>query len=274
METQAVLLNMSDSAPVILSITNDITARKEAEIDRETLIQELESKNTELESFTYTVSHDLKSPLVTIKGFLGLLKRDLRAENFSAIEEDCCEIGNAADKMTNLLDGLLELSRVGRVANPSENVNFGEIVAQALRTSAGGISQKGVHVTVAPEFPNVFGDRLRLVEVMQNLIDNAVQYCSPTDPCIEIGIRNDSKGLVCYVRNNGTGIEPKYHDNVFKLFEQLDASNSGSGIGLAIVKRIIDVHGGEIWVESSGKQNGCSFIFSLPWLSQHGTIEK
>ncbi|WP_339907990.1 PAS domain S-box protein [Symmachiella dynata] len=273
METQAVLLNMSDRDPVILSITSDITARKEAELERETLIQELESKNTELESFTYTVSHDLKSPLVTIKGFLGLLKRDLAAENLSAVEEDCCEISNAADKMTNLLDGLLELSRVGRVANPSEHVNFGEIVAQALRTSAGGISQKGVQVTVAPEFPNVYGDRLRLLEVMQNLIDNAVQYCSPTDPCIEIGMRDDAKELVCYVRNNGTGIDPKYHDNVFKLFEKLNASNAGSGIGLAIVKRIIDVHGGEIWVESTGTQNGCSFIFSLPWLSQHGIIK-
>ncbi|TWU11699.1 Phytochrome-like protein cph1 [Symmachiella macrocystis] len=264
MESKAVLLETNAPNPLILSITNDITARKEAEIDREALIQELESKNTELERFTYTVSHDLKSPLVTIKGFLGLLQKDLTAGNISAVEDDCSEISDAADKMAQLLDGLLELSRVGRIANPSENVDFGEIVAQALRTSAGGIAQKGVHMTVAPEFPTVFGDRLRLLEVIQNLIDNAIQYCSPSDPCIEIGVRNDAKGTVCFVRNNGTGIDPKFHDRVFKIFEQLDANDAGSGIGLAIVKRIIDVHGGDIWVESKGEQSGCSFVFSLP----------
>lgn len=264
METQAVLLPMHNGEQVILAITNDITGRKESENTREALIQELESKNAELERFTYTVSHDLKSPLVTINGFLGMLQKDVAAGDFQAVEDDCREIGAATDKMAQLLNGLLELSQVGRVANPSENVDIGIIIAEALRTSAGRIAEKGVQVTLAPRFPTVVGDRLRLLEVMQNLVDNAVHFCSPTDPCVEIGVRNDAGREVCFVRNNGTGIEPEFHDRVFKLFEQLDASDAGSGVGLAIVKRIIDVHGGDIWVESKGEQSGCSFIFLLP----------
>ncbi len=264
METRGVPLQLPDHRLVVLAVTHDITDRKKAEDVREALIQELESKNAELERFTYTVSHDLKSPLVTIKGFLGMLQRDLAAGDSLAVKDDVNEIGEAADKMAQLLDGLLELSRVGRIANPSEAVDMSDIVSQVLRTSSGGIRQKGVNVTVAPKLPTIVGDRLRLLEVMQNLIDNAVRYCSPIDPQVEIGVRTVDGETCFYVRNNGMGIEPEYHERVFKRFEQLDADGAGSGIGLTIVKRIIEVHGGRIWVESAGAQSGCTFAFSLP----------
>ena len=117
-----------------------------------------------------------------------------------------------------------------------------------------------------PELPVVLGDRVRLTEVFQNLIANAVKYMGDqTNPRIEIGSRSDEAEVVCFVRDNGMGIDPRYHEKVFGLFERLDASNEGTGIGLALVKRIIEVHGGRVWVESEGRGQGSTFLFTLPW---------
>jgi two-component system, LuxR family, sensor kinase FixL len=247
-------------------ILRDITERKLAELERENLITQLTAKNAELERFTYTVSHDLKSPLVTIMGFLGFLEQDARSGDLGRLKGDAERISNAVGKMQYLLKDLLELSRIGRFVNPPEQVPFQELARTALEVVQGQVQERGVIVQVQANLPIVHGDRQRLMEVLQNLLDNAVKYMgNQKAPTIEIGVKeSDAAGdPVFFVRDNGMGIAPEYHERIFGLFNKLDARSDGTGIGLALVKRIIEFHGGQIWVESElGK--GATFFFTLP----------
>ena len=226
---------------------------------------ELEAKNAELERYAYTVSHDLKSPLITIEGFLGLLERDAIKGDTKRVKKHVSRIHNAAKIMNQLLDELLELSKVGRIIGTKEEVTLNDLANEAVNLIRGHIKELGVQVEIAPDLPVVYVDRLRFVEVMQNLIDNAVKHMGKqTEPLIEIGTRQDNGEDVYYVRDNGIGIESRYHENVFGLFNKLEQKGEGTGIGLAIVKRIIEIHGGRIWVESEGKGKGSIFCFTIP----------
>ncbi|MCC6567895.1 MAG: GAF domain-containing protein [Anaerolineales bacterium] len=232
---------------------------------RRKLIGELESKNAELERFTYTVSHDLKSPLFTIRGFLGYLRQDALSGNTERLEADIQRIVDATDKMQQLLNDLLELSRVGRLMNEPALVNMQQLVSDALNLSHGQIHQRGVEVRVQDNLPNVQGDRQRIFEVVQNLVANAAKFMGeqPT-PIIEIGASGWQHEMpILFVRDNGVGIEPEHHDRIFGLFNKLDPKSDGTGIGLALVKRIVEFHGGNIWVESQ-PGNGATFYFTLP----------
>ncbi len=243
--------------------------RRRAEAELAANNAELEVRNAEMERFVYTVSHDLTTPLVTIKGFLGFLKRDVaRAATDPAAGEraiaDVARIGGAADTMHHLLEDLLELSRIGRLINPPESVALSELAEEAVAL-VGRIDQRGVTVDVDPAMPGAHGDRLRLLEVYQNLIDNAVKFLGEQpSPRIEIGAREDSGEVLCWVRDNGLGIDPRYLEKVFGLFERLDQRIPGTGVGLALVKRIVEVHSGKCWVESEGVGRGCTFFFTLP----------
>ncbi len=241
----------------------DITEHKQAEEVRERLVTELESKNTEMERFIYTVSHDLQSPLVTINGFVGFLQSDLAKGNSERVKVDLKMISSAISKMENLLTDTLELSRIGRVANPPDVVLFTEIVQEALGLINEKIMVRGVQVTIQPDLPFVNVDRMRIVEVLTNLIENSIKYMgSQPHPNIEVGCRQDGEETVFFVKDNGIGIDPSQHDKVFELFYKLDKKSEGSGAGLAIIKRIIEVHGGRIWIESKlGK--GCTVCFTL-----------
>lgn len=233
---------------------------------RQTLIDELETKNAELERFTYTVSHDLKSPLVTITGFLGFLEKDALAGNAARIKSSINRITKAAEKMQSLLNDLLELSRIGRLMNPPEDVPFEEIVYEAVDHVRGRLDKINAIVEIQRDLPKVRGDRARLVEVVQNLVDNAAKYADVNkNTRIEIGTDGATENdcSIFFVRDNGIGIDPKFHERVFGLFNKLDVQSEGTGVGLSLVKRIIEVHNGRIWVESEvGKST--TFYFSLP----------
>lgn len=234
--------------------------------ERQSFIGELESKNAELERFTYTVSHDLKSPLVTIMGFLGYLEKDALAGHIERVQSGVARISNAVTKMENLLNDLLELSRVGRLMNPPENVSFDDIVRDALERVRGRIEENGIQVSVAKDLPVIHGDRARLTEIIQNLVDNAAKFSSGTDnPQIEVGTKGLDENLhpILFVCDNGIGIAPEFHERIFGLFNKLNPQIEGTGIGLALVKRIIEVHGGRIWVEST-PGHGATFYFTLP----------
>ena len=238
-------------------------AQTELEKRVEERTQELEMRNAELERFTYTVSHDLKSPLITIQGFLGFLERDALAGDMEGTKMDIARISDATNQMRVLLDELLELSRIGRLINPPIPIPLSEIVEEALLLVAGQVEERKVQVIVAPNLPTVFGDHRRLVEVIQNLLDNAVKFMGPqSEPYIEVGAKKFDDEVLCFVRDNGIGISPQYHDKVFGLFDRLDQSIEGTGIGLALVKRIIELHEGRIWIESEGQ--GSTFFFTLP----------
>ncbi|MGD9101842.1 MAG: ATP-binding protein, partial [Anaerolineae bacterium] len=253
-----------------LGTVEDITERVQAEEERAALIARLEAQNAELERFTYTISHDLKSPLITIQGFLGLLLQDVASGNVEQMRRDATFISDAVQKMEQLLNELLALSRIGRVVNPPRETPVGELVREALDMVAGQLQGQGVRVEIAPELlkahggPTVYGDRARLREVWQNLVDNAVKYMGDQpEPRVEIGMRCDGDEKVFYVRDNGIGIDPRHHDKVFGLFNKLDPQTEGTGVGLAIVKRIVEVHGGCVWVESEGAGQGSTFCFTL-----------
>ncbi|WP_373500333.1 ATP-binding protein [Desulfococcus sp.] len=232
--------------------------------EREALIEALEVKNAELERFTYTVSHDLKSPLITIQGFLGFLEKDALGGDMARVKEDCSRIRGAAHRMQELLNDLLELSRIGRLINPPERIPFEEIAREAKEMVSGRMAEKNIRVEIAGNLPIVCADRQRLREALENLLDNAGKYMGTQPaPRIEIGCRQTDDGPVFFVRDNGMGIDPPYHSKVFGLFEKLDPSAEGAGVGLAIVKRIVEVHGGRVWVESKGAGHGSSFCFTL-----------
>lgn len=250
----------------IYGAVQDITGQKQAELERESLIKELEAKNAQLEQFAYTISHDLKAPIITIRGFLGFLMDDAVSGNLTRLQSDVRRIGEAADKMYNLLNDLLELSRVGRSTNTPELIPFDGLVDDVCELLRGRLCEQGVKVVKRDTLPVVYGDRQGLSQMLQNLMDNAAKFMGDQpDPVIEIGAKatDENSFATLYVRDNGMGIDPKYHQRIFVLFNRLDPGVEGTGVGLALVKRIVELHEGRIWVESEvGK--GAAFHFTLP----------
>ena len=237
--------------------------------ERTNLIMELETKNAELERFSYTVSHDLKSPLVTIRGFLGYLREDAQKGDLLRVDNDLGRIVNATETMQNLLNDLLELSRVGRIIHPLEDVGFGEIAKETLSLILNPSVSGKIKVEIQEGLPVVHCDRTRIVEVVQNLVSNAMKFMGDQpEPLIQIGLAgrdNETNYPIFFVKDNGIGIESKHYERVFGLFNRLNPNVEGTGIGLAIVKRVIEVHGGRIWLESEGRNRGSTFYFTLPF---------
>lgn len=241
----------------------EIKIREETERKHEEVIHQLERKNQELDRFAIRVSHDLKTPLITLAGFLGYMEKDIKEENYEKASKDFSQINEAAKTMGKFVDELLDLSRVGRITNPPTDVPFDEIVQDALKAVDGPLKAKQVQVEIDAEFPTVHVDRSRVVQVMQNLISNAIKFMGDqSSPIIKIGVENIENENVFFVQDNGIGIEPEHHESIFELFSKLDSGTEGTGIGLGLVKRIIEVHNGKIWVEAE-LEKGATFKFTL-----------
>lgn len=262
-EIGVVLLSVTaikiDNEDCLLYTIFEITSLEKA-------LNDLRDKNNELERFTYTVSHDLKAPLITIGGFMGLLEKDIQSGNVEKINNSARRIMDAVTKMDRLLNELLELSRIGRIINEPGRVPFGDIAKEAVGLVQGRLSANKIKVQIEANLPEVKVDRARLVEVIQNLVDNSAKFMgTQPEPEIRIGMRRSMQGeRIFFVADNGIGIEPVFHERVFGLFNKLSANTEGTGIGLALARRIIEYHGGRIWVESEGKDKGTSFCFTLP----------
>jgi light-regulated signal transduction histidine kinase (bacteriophytochrome) len=195
---------------------------------------------------------------------------DLEKGETERVGKNLKYIENGIIKMAQLLNDTLELSRIGRVANPSEVVPFGELVSEALEQTSEQTKSGGVEISVSEDFPSVYVDRMKIVEVLVNLIENSINYMGDeAHPKIDIGYRTDDGDgeTVFFVRDNGVGIDQDMHEKVFELFCKLDRSTKGTGAGLAIVKRIIEVHRGRIWIESE-KGDGCTVCATLPIASE------
>lgn len=242
----------------------EIEMREKAEQEREAVIQKLKLKNQELDRFAVRVSHDLKTPLITVAGFLGFLEKDIKDGNHERVGRNVAQISDAAKKMGKFVDELLDLSRVGRIVNPPVNVAFDAIVQEALTAAEGVLKAQQVRVKIEAIFPFVHVDRARVVQVMQNLITNAVKFMGDQpQPVIRIGFEEINGEHIFSVRDNGIGIAKEHQERIFELFSKLDPNTDGIGIGLGMVKRIIDTHGGRIWVESEGAGKGTTFKFTL-----------
>jgi PAS domain S-box-containing protein len=225
--------------------------------------RELKQRNEELSRFIYTVSHDLKSPLVTIKMFTLYLREDIENQNKEAQDKDLGYIDNAADKMGKLLEELLELSRIGRREEPEAEIILEPLIQSVIDILAGRIRERNANVQITAPPIAIEGHRQRLFQLYQNLIDNALKFMGEqTSPLIEIGANIENGELVFFVRDNGSGIDREFQNKVFGLFEKLDPGSEGTGIGLALVKRIVEIHEGHIWLTSE-RGEGTTFWFTL-----------
>ncbi len=232
---------------------------------KQEFIDQLEQKNMELERFTYTVSHELKSPLVTVNGFLGLLQKDMAADNQEKIGQDMEKISAAIDTMSRQLDDLLELSRIGRSVNPPTRFSVTALCRDVVQLMQGLIDERAAVVDIEESMPQIYADEARIREVIKNLVENGIKFsAAERSPRVEITAELRENEVLCRIRDNGPGIEPRYHEKVFGLFDRLDTAVPGTGVGLALVKRIIEIHNGSIWIESQGDGQGCCFCFTLP----------
>lgn len=261
--------------PMLLATVRNIDERKQSEDLLAQQSQDIKQRNMEMERFNYTVSHDLKTPLVTIETFLGFLQADLKNQDAPAIDKDIGYIRSATGRMAELLDSLLRIAKVGHISDTPEKMTFNELLADVMTLVAGNVSTDDIHIDLSDNDLLLFGDRVRLIEIWQNLIDNAIKYRGEqSQTIIEVGLEQQNGETVFFVRDNGMGIDPNYREKIFGMFDQLDKNSSGSGLGLALVKRVVEIYGGHIWVESQGPGTGSCFYFTLPDALSEGESDK
>jgi signal transduction histidine kinase len=255
------LYNPESQTEMILLAIEDATERIEAD-------RELSLRNEEMEQFTHTVSHDLKSPLVTINGFIGMLEAHLAAGRQEKVPHAIERIRRAADRMSRLIDNLLELSRIGRVRGELVPVDVTELVRQVADTLKPRLARLGCTVEIEAGMPQVRADKDRLADVFENLLTNALKYgCASPGSKVSVGAERADRELRYFVRDEGPGIAQEYQERIFGLFQRLQSDQEGTGVGLAIVAKVMHVHGGQAWVESEpGK--GATF-----WISFSGRAD-
>lgn len=235
--------------------------------------EQLKSANEELENFVYTVSHDLKSPIVSVQGYTSILLQDFASQFNDDAKHFLNRIQFNANQMEKLICDLLELSRIGRVVNPFELIDSHQIVLEAQNDLIYQIQENKIELQIADDLPQISCDRNRILQVFKNLISNAIKYIGhPEEPRIEIGWKNADNSILFFVKDNGIGIERQYFEKIFGLFQILNPEEEdekiGTGVGLTIVKRIVENHGGRIWVESQ-KGEGATFYFTIPNKNPH-----
>ena len=230
------------------------SASWEAEIVRE--------KTVELEHINYAISHDLKGPLLTVRAFADLLAQDLLSDDQERVAGDLEWIRSAAATMQERITQLTKLSRESRNYE-WVNVDFADVVRDVINLLGGPISERGSLVDLVGPLPVVKGDVQSLTHLVQNLVENALKFCREgTTALVEIGVREATDPPVLYVSDNGIGVEQQYREKIFQLFERLNHQIEGSGVGLALAKRIVSRHHGEIWVEDN-QRDGSTFCFTL-----------
>jgi PAS domain S-box-containing protein len=265
----------TEDGPMVISTMVDISLRKKVEAallnTQNQLIQsneELRASNKELENFTYIVSHDLREPIRGISNFAQFLK--MSAESKLTEEElgRIATILRMAKRMDELTEALLEYSRVGRTEFVLETVDMNELIFQLIEQMGLNFTEHGISIKVLPCLPTVKTDRIRILEVITNLITNAIKYTDqlPGKRLIEIGCRCVSNQYEMYVRDNGIGIAPEHLEEVFQIFKRLhsrDEYGGGHGAGLTISRKTIERLGGRLWVESKGLGEGSIFWFTI-----------
>src|SRR5687767_13027083 len=247
-----------------IAVFDDITERKQAEAALHAAHEELKRSNAELEQFAYVASHDLQEPLRMVASYTQLLGRRYEGKLDKDAHEFISYIFDGATRMKQLIEDLLAYSRVGTKGQDFKPVALEAPLRRALFNLRAGIEETGAAVTYDP-LPTVQGDEVQLGQLLQNLVGNALKFRSNSVPRIHIGVSESPGEFQIEVRDNGIGIEPQYYERIFMVFQRLfnKGEYPGTGIGLAICKKVVERHGGRIWVESRPGE-GSSFHFTLP----------
>ncbi len=249
-----------------LEIARRNLEREKAELDEQKYA--LEKANLELDSFVYTASHDLRAPLRGISSFSSFLQERYKGQLDEKGVHYLERIVNGTRRMTQLIDDLLTLSRISRQKNPYEDVPIGSLIQSVKERIEFDIEQKRVDLVIQKDLPVIRCDKIKMAEVFLNLINNAIKFSSRDNrenPRVEIGYQDTGEYHQFSVKDNGIGIDPQYHDQIFGIFKRLhtDAEYEGTGAGLSIVKRVIDDHHGTIRIDSD-LGRGAVFIFTIP----------
>lgn len=231
----------------------------------EALRQKLDRNKAELDAFVYRVSHDLKAPVVSLYGMASIISEDYGEKLGEQGKHYLSRLMANAGMIERLLADLLAYSRVGRKELNPERLQADAVVQEALGQFAKEITERKIRVEVRSPLPALFFDRTELEQLFSHLVGNAIRFMDDRpDAAIEIGGAADDTAVTFYVRDNGIGIDPQYHEIIFGVFERLrEIETEGTGMGLALVRKILDHAGGKIWVESR-KGEGAIFYFSLP----------
>jgi light-regulated signal transduction histidine kinase (bacteriophytochrome) len=258
---------MRDSANLpdyFINVVEDISKRKEAEEKLASTLEALKRSNAELEQFAHVASHDLQEPLRTISSYLDLLVRRCSDQLDDKAQNYIVTVKGAAKRMMALIDDLLTFSRVTSKGQSPEPVDMGKILEDVLKNLDAAITESGAEI-IAGNLPVVNADSSQLSQVLQNLVGNAIKFHGDAPPEIRISATQENSEWVFAVQDNGIGIDPAQFGHIFKLFQRLHSRDEypGTGIGLAVCKRIVERHGGRIWVESI-PGNGSTFYFTLP----------
>ncbi|MGO9377021.1 MAG: PAS domain S-box protein [Dissulfurispiraceae bacterium] len=245
------------------TIAHDISDRKKLEERVTQYSKELERSNSELDKFASIIAHDLRSPLRTVAGFAGLLEKKYKKKLDAEAERFISLIVEGTDRMHHLINDLLQYARAGSRDKPLVPVNVNTIVEKTLANLTFEIQESTAAITVDP-LPTVMADDVQLIQLFQNLVGNAIKYRGNT-PHINISAKRKDKEWVFQVSDNGIGIDPGQYERIFEIFQRLHTRDeySGTGIGLAICKKIVESFGGRIWVTSKPGE-GSTFFFTLP----------
>ncbi|MCM2266561.1 MAG: ATP-binding protein [Elusimicrobiales bacterium] len=248
-------------------ILKDTTQHKQSEAKLTQYLKEVEMVNSELDAFAHTVSHDLKEPLRGIEMFSNILLADFAKKLEPQAADYLGRISKASSRMRRLIDDLLSYARLARVRNPYEDTSTAVLAAEAEASLASAIEEKKAQITLAPGLPTLFGDPVKLRQVFQNLIANALKYNTSTAPSVRVAAERFGEYYWKFsVSDNGIGIPAQYYEEIFKMFKRLHSRQEfggGTGAGLAIVKKIVEEHGGKVWVESK-EGAGSVFYFLIP----------
>jgi len=249
---------------LVTAVVRNITERKQTEQAMKRHAEELERSNAELEQFAYVASHDLQEPLRSIASYTQLLTRRYKDKLDSDANEFMEFIVDGATRMQNLINDLLSYSRVGTRGHEFESTDLNNVVASVIQNLDLRIKDSSASVT-HDEMPTVMADSRQLMQLFQNLISNALKFQSESPPKVHIGVTQDADKYTFSVRDNGIGIDPQYSERIFLVFQRLHGKSEypGTGIGLAICKKIVERHGGRIWVESEPGA-GSTFYFTIP----------
>jgi signal transduction histidine kinase len=246
-------------------------------VQLECAVAELAVKNEELDAFAHTISHDLKEPLRTVEAFSQFLFEDYSQRLDKRGRDYLTRLAKAGARMKRLIDDILALSEVSRKPDPPKRVGLGSVIGDIVDELRFATEEKRFSVKVQEGLPDVAGDPLRIKQIFHNLIGNAVKFNESEDPLVTVGARDPEDGMATfYVVDNGIGIDPRYHDRIFGIFQRLHRPEEydGTGAGLAIVKRAVEGSGGRVWVESQFG-SGTTFMFTLPvWTEARDSREQ